>query len=129
LLAPGLSNGTIGHNATARPWYEGRNNGTGPTYVSWDMRVTKRLIGGETRMRLDFIAQAQNLLNHVNFGSVNNNFPADPNYPLPNGGTLANGPYNVKGFVPASVAQLSQPLAFTSAFPARQISLSLRLAF
>lgn len=129
LLAPGLSNGTIGHNSTARPWYEGRNNGTGPTYVSWDMRVSRRLIGGENGRRVDFIAQSQNLLNHVNFAAVQNNFPADPNYPLPNGGTLANGPYNVSGFVPKSVAQLSQPLAFTTAFPARQISLSLRFAF
>jgi hypothetical protein len=75
------------------------------------------------------IAQAQNLLNRTNFAAVNNNFPADPNYPLPGGGTLANGPFNVRGFIPASVAQLSQPLAFTSAYPARQVSLALRLSF
>jgi len=128
LLVPGLANGTVGHNAVARPWYEGRNNGMGPDFVSWDLRVSKTLIGGE-KPRLEVIAQAQNLLNRTNFAVVNDNFPADPNYPLPGGGTLQNGPYNVKGFAPTSVSQLSQPLAFTSAYPARQVSLALRLAF
>jgi hypothetical protein len=130
LLVPGLSNGTIGHNANARPWYEGRNNGIGPDFFSWDLRISKTLIRGEGRRpRLDLIAQAQNLLNRTNFAVVNNNFPADPNYPLPGGGTLENGPYNVTGFAPTSVSQLSQPLAFTSAYPSRQVSLALRLAF
>jgi hypothetical protein len=129
LLVPGLANGTVGHNANARPWYEGRNNGIGPDFISCDLRISKTLIHGEGRPRLDVIAQAQNLLNRTNFAAVNNNFPANPNYPLPGGGTLQNGPYRVEGFVPASVSQLSQPLAFTSAYPARQISLSLRLGF
>jgi hypothetical protein len=75
------------------------------------------------------IAQAQNLLNRTNFAIVNNNFPADPNYPLPSGGTLQNGPFRVEGFIPHSAAQLSQPLAYTAAYPARQISLALRVAF
>jgi hypothetical protein len=129
LLVPGLSNGTIGHNANARPWYEGRNNGIGADFFSWDLRVSKTLIRREGGARLDLIAQSKNLLNRTNFAAVNNNFPADPNYPLPGGGTLENGPYNVRGFAPPSVSQLSQPLAFTSAYPARQISLALRLAF
>jgi Carboxypeptidase regulatory-like domain/TonB-dependent Receptor Plug Domain/TonB dependent receptor len=129
LLVPGLSNGTIGHNANARPWYEGRNNGIGPDFISWDLRVSKALIRREGGPRLDLIAQGQNLLNRINSGAVNNNFPADPNYSLPGGGTLENGPYNVKGFMPTSVSQLSVPLAFTLAYPARQISLALHLAF
>jgi len=129
LLVPGLSNGTVGHNANARPWYEGRNDGIGARFFSWDLRISKALLRAEGRTRLDLIAQSQNLLNRTNFAAVNNNFPADPNYPLPGGGTLANGPYNVRGFAPALVAQLSQPLAFTSAYPARQVSLALRLSF
>lgn len=128
LLAPGLSNGTVGHTANARPWYEGRNEGIGPGYVSWDMRVSKAVLSGESR-RLDVIAQAQNLLNRTNFAVVNDNFPADPSYPLPGGGTLGNGPYHVRGFAPVAVSQLSTPLAFTSAYPARQVSLALRLVF
>jgi hypothetical protein len=129
LLVPGLANGTVGHSATARPWYEGRNTSTGPAFVSWDLRVSKPVIGGEGRPRLEFIAQAQNLLNRTNFASVNTNFPADPNYPLPGGGTLARGPYRVSGFAPKSLADVGTPLAYTNAYPARQVSLALRLAF
>jgi hypothetical protein len=129
LLVPALINGTIGHNANARPWFEGRNNGIGADFFSWDLRISKTLIRREGGPRLDVIAQSQNLLNRTNFAVVNNNFPADPNYPLPGGGTLENGPFNVRGFSPSSVSQLSQPLSFTSAYPARQVSLALRLAF
>ena len=128
LLVPGLANGTIGHNGNARPWNESRNNGTGASFVSWDMRVSKSVMRAQERWRLEVIVQAQNLLNHTNFAAVNNNLPADPNYPLPHG-TLENGPYNVTGFAPVSVSQLSQPLSFTAAYPARQISLALRLSF
>ena len=128
LLVPGLSNGTIGHNAYARPWNEGRNDGIGPAFLSVDLRISKELIRSE-KGHLDVIAQAQNLLNRTNFAAVNNNFPVDPNYPLPGGGTLGNGPFNVRGFAPDSITQLSQPLAFTSAYPARQVSLALRFAF
>jgi hypothetical protein len=129
LFVPGLSNGTIGHNATARPWYEGRNSGIGPGLATWDLRVSKAFIHTDSGRRAEFIAQAQNLLNRNNFAVVNDNCPADPNFPLPGGGTLGNGPYRVKGFVPTSLAQLSTPLAFTAAYPARQVSLALRLAF
>jgi outer membrane receptor protein involved in Fe transport len=129
LLVPGLSNGTVGHNSTARPWYEGRNNGVGPDFASVDLRLSKEFFRRDSGPRVEFIAQAQNLFNRTNFAAVNDNFPADPNYPLPNGGTLANGPYNVEGFKPTSAAQLSTPLAFTAAYPARQISLALRVAF
>jgi hypothetical protein len=115
LLVPGMANGTIGHNANARPWYEGRNDGIGPAYYSFDLRISKTLINHE-RPRLDLIAQGQNLLNRTNFAAVNSNFPVDPNYALPGGGTLQNGPFNVRGFQPSSVSQLSDPLSFTSAF-------------
>jgi hypothetical protein len=129
LLVPGLSNGTIGHGANARPWHEGRNSGIGPRYVDWDMRLSKTMLRGDGRQNLQLTAQAQNLLNHTNFAVVNDNFPVNPDYPLPNGGTLENGPYNLKGFAPNSVSQLSQPLVFTSSYPARQISLGMRFAF
>jgi hypothetical protein len=128
-LVPGLSNGTIGHNANARSWHEGRNNGYGPCFVSGDIRVSKTLTFAEGRQSLQLIAQSQNILNHTNFAAVNNNFPANPDYPLPGGGTLQNGPYNLRGFEPTSVSQLSEPLSFTSSYPARQISFALRFAF
>jgi hypothetical protein len=129
LLAPGLANRTIGHNATARPWLAARNTSVGPAFASVDLRVSKTVLGQEGRVRLDVIGQAQNLLDRTNFATVNANFPADPNYPLPNGGTLGRGPFQVSGFAPVSVSQLSAPLAYTAAYPARQVSLALRLAF
>ncbi len=136
LVVPGLANtfptgnGTFTESAHARPFNEGRNKGIGPNFISWDMRVTKAFyFRRDSGLRLDAIVQVQNLLNRNNFAAVNDNFPADPNFPLPNGGTLVNGPYNVSGFVPTSAGQLSTPLAFTQAYPPRQISFALRLAF
>jgi hypothetical protein len=128
-LVPGLANGTIGHNNNARPWQEGRNNGKGPHFYDWDLRLSKTLIRNEGRQNLQIIAQAQNVLNHTNFASVNNNFPVNPQYPIPGGGTLENGPYKLSGFAPTSVSQLSNPLEFISSYPGRQVSLALRFAF
>ena len=134
LLVPGLGgaagNGAGGHISQARPYNEPRNVAIGPDFAGWDMRVSKAFfIHRESGLRLDLIAQATNLLNRNNFAAVNNNFPADPNFPLPNGGTLSNGPYRVRGFAPTSASQLSNPLVFTKAYPPRQISVALRLAF
>jgi hypothetical protein len=42
---------------------------------------------------------------------------------------LLNGPYNLKGFRPTGAEQLSDPLAFKTAAPPRQISFGLELAF
>lgn len=128
ILVPGLVNGTIGHNANARPWYAGRNTGVGPGFFSTDVRASKTVLRQERR-QLEVIVQAQNLFNRTNFASVNNNFPADPNYPLSGKGTLRDGPFDVKGLVPNSAAQLGRPLSFTEMFPARQVSLALRLQF
>ena len=134
LLVPGLGgasgNGTIGHTSDARPWNEPRNEGRGAPFATWDMRVSKAFyLNREKGLKLELIAQAQNLLNRTNFAAVNNIFPANPNFTLPNGGNLLNGPYNAQGFAPTSVSQLSQPLAFTSAYPPRLVSFSLQLAF
>lgn len=129
ILVPGLSNGTVGHNGTARPWYAGRNTGNGPNFINTDLRVSKALLGKDRPVGLEFIAQAQNLFNRANFAVVNNNFPADPNFPLPSGGTLRDGPFRVEGFAPSSVAVLSTPLAYTAANPARHVTLALRLSF
>jgi hypothetical protein len=52
--------------------------------------------------------------------------PADPNFALPNGGTLLTGPYHFSGF---KASDPSQPLAFKSAFDARQVQFGLKLIF
>jgi hypothetical protein len=143
LLVPGIaSNGTSGHTSEARPYNEGRNDGIGPGYADWDMRISKAiLLKRDSTLRLDLIAQAANILNHTNFNKVNNIFP---NTAVTNGagvttsalvstpkGTvdLLNGPYDYRGFAPSSPAELTDPLAFQSAAPPRQISFGLQFAF
>jgi hypothetical protein len=134
LLTPGLGgltgNGTIGHTSEARPWNEPRNEGRGDLFASLDLRVSKAIyINREKETKLNPIVQIQNLFNRTNFAAVNNIFSADPNFTLPNGGNLLNGPYKSEGFAPTSLSQLGQPLAFSSAYPARSISFGLRLEF
>lgn len=134
LLVPGLGgaagNGAGGHTSQARPYHEPRNTAIGPDFAAWDMRASKAFyIRRDSGVRLSLVAQATNLLNRNNFAAVNNNFPADPNFALPGGGTLLNGPYRVRGFAPTSPAQLSTPLSFTKAYPPRQASFALQFAF
>jgi len=143
LLVPGLSNGAGSHTSEARPFAEGRNDGIGPKFVSWDMRISKAIyLKKDSTLRLDLIAQATNLLNHTNFSSVSNIFPdtavVDPAtglttsalVPTPEGTVdLLHGPYNFKGFVPTSAAELTSPLAFRSANPPREASFALQFAF
>jgi hypothetical protein len=135
LIVPGLGgirgNGTLGHNSEARPWYEPRNIGVGPTYLSWDLRIAKAFsVQRDKRFRFIVIAQAQNLLNRVNFAAVNGILPADPNLVLPNGGTLVNGPYaGIRGIRPLSRAQIGSPFMFTAAYPPRYLSFGVRMEF
>jgi hypothetical protein len=143
LLVPGMSNGAGSHTSEARPFHEGRNSGIGPDFYSWDMRASKAFsLRRDSGLRLEIIAQATDLLNHVNFSAVSNIFPntavLDPLTGLtrsavvstPDGTVnLLNGPYRYRGFMPTSASQLSSPLAFASANPPRQVSLALQLVF
>jgi hypothetical protein len=144
-LVPGIaSNGTGGaHTNEARPFGEGRNQGIGPGFARFDMRISRDiLLKRDSAFRLQLIAQAENVLNHTNFNRVQNIFPnaavVDPVTQLttsaivatPEGNVdLLNGPYNYKGFRPNGPSELTSPLAFQSAAPPRQISFGLELAF
>jgi hypothetical protein len=124
----------------ARPFNAPRDSGILPWNYRWDMRFNKdfRLSKDYETLRLGFSVTAANLLNHTNFTGVNGIFPAGTAAlaaatPLPNGGNLLNGPFNVhgvkaldfqQGFLPGSV-----PLSFNSADIARQIQFGLRLSF
>jgi len=150
LLVPGIgTNGAGSHVSEARPFHEGRNEGIGPNFYSWDMRISKSFyLIRERDLRMEFIAQATDLLNHTNFAAVNNIFPntavfpTDPQTGLQSGPTtsalvttsegavnLLNGPYRYKGYVPTSAAELSSPLAFSAANPGRQVSFAMQLKF
>ncbi len=145
-LVPGIggaaSNGNSAHTNEARPFNEGRNLGIGPAYSTFDMRISRGIaLRHDSPMRLDLIAQSSNILNHTNFTSVQNTFPntaitnaagvtTSAIVPTPEGDVnLLNGPYNLKGFRPVGAAELTDPLAFKTAAPPRQISFGLEFAF
>jgi hypothetical protein len=92
----------------------GRNMGRGPNFVELSLRLTRRIPLGE-RIRLEAILEGFNILNRVNFASVNNF--VGPGY---------QGPFRPTGIKGLPV---TQPLAFTSSFNARQIQFAAKLTF
>ena len=101
------------HNTTDRPIFAGRNTGIGPSFITFDMRVSKKVFFGDKKS-LEFMAEGFNLFNHLNYGSVNNTV-----------GPIT-GPFNLSG---RDDRTPSQPLGFTSAFDPRRLQLGLRFAF
>ncbi|MBZ5705830.1 MAG: TonB-dependent receptor [Acidobacteriia bacterium] len=127
IRVPGLQNGTLGESLYARPWNAGRNTGIGPNFYGLDMRVNKAFyINRERGLKLDVLVEGTNILNHTNFSAVNDQLPADPTFALPNGGTLLSGPYHFSGF---KSSDPTLPLAFKSAFDARQVQFGLKFIF
>jgi Carboxypeptidase regulatory-like domain/TonB dependent receptor len=127
LLAGGEVNGN-NHVTNERPIGAPRDTGLGPDYIDFDMRLTWAHKLGE-KANLQFTAEGFNIANRTNYASVNNE--VSPLLGFQPGFTT----FNVKGIKPGSAlpgggtARSSTPLAFTSAFPKRQIQLGLRLTF
>ncbi len=101
------------HNTTDRPIFAGRNTGIGPSFATFDMRLSRKFVFGEKKS-LELMGEAFNLLNRLNYGSVNNTVGA------------ITGPFNLTG---RDDRTPSQPLGFTSAFDPRRLQLGLRFAF
>jgi hypothetical protein len=130
LLAGGEVNGD-NHTTNERPLGAPRDTGLGPNYVNFDLRLSWRHKLGE-RANLQITAEGFNLANRTNFASVNNE--VSPVFAIPTAlGGLGETTFNVHGIRPfnagGGTATPSTPLAFTSAFPKRQIQLGLRLTF
>ncbi len=127
IRVPGMQNGTVAESLWARPWHAGRNTGIGPSFYSFDLRITKSLyFNREAGRRLDFLVQGTNILNRTNFSAVNDSFPPNPT-PFQVGDqtiNLLNGPYTFHGIRGLDV---SQPLAFKAAFEARQVQFGMRV--
>jgi hypothetical protein len=122
LLAGGEVNGD-NHTTNERPIGAPRDTGLGPSYTDFDMRLTWRHKLGE-RANLEFTAEGFNIANHTNFASVNNE--VSPLFGFQPGFTT----FNVHGIVPNfTTVTPSTPLAFTSAFPKREIQLGVRFGF
>ncbi len=111
------------HSTNDRPIGAARNTGEGPSFSSFDMRITRRFKMGE-RANLQILAEGFNLFNRTNYASVNN--IVGPTLGLTPGFTT----FNLSGVkVDPTTQSLATPLAFTSAFPMRQIQLGIRIGF
>ncbi len=127
LLAGGEVNGD-NHTTNERPIGAPRDTGLSPNFVNLDARLTWQHKVGE-KANVQFTAEGFNIANHINFASVNNE--VNPLFGLMPGFTT----FNVHGIRPGTtlasdgVATSSTPLAFTSAFPMREIQLGVRLSF
>src|SRR5207249_4873331 len=65
------ANGDTNSN-TDRPSFAGRNTGTGPNFVSFDLRLGKDFsLGNEGSRRISAIVEAFNLFNRANYSGVN----------------------------------------------------------
>jgi hypothetical protein len=104
-------------NTTDRPFFASRNSGRGPSYFNTNMRVS-RFIRFNERVGVDFIVDATNVFNHLNYQRVNDVIGvATP---------VLLGPYNVSG---DPTLPPTAPLGFTAAFPARQFQFGAKLRF
>ncbi len=101
------------HNTTDRPYFAGRNTGIGPSFWTFDTRLSRRINLTE-KTHLELMFEAFNLFNKLNYATVNNIV-----------GNIT-GPFNLSG---RDDRTPSQPLGFTSAYDPRRIQLGLRLAF
>jgi hypothetical protein len=107
-----------GYVTNDRPFPLGRNAGEGPTYYSFDLRLSRRFpFGADGTRNLEFIAEGFNLLNHTNFKTVNNTVGAIPPSALPN---------PIRGIAGAPT---TTPLAYTSAYDPRQFQFGLKFNF
>ena len=113
----GVDNVGDNHSTTHRPLRAGRNIGKGPDYFSFDARLGRKFqLGRSERRNIEFIAEGFNLLNRTNFKSLNNTVGAITVEELPR-------PLVGRRAIPTA------PLAFTSAFDARQFQFGLKVNF
>lgn len=108
-----------GHSSTDRALLAdgttvGRNTGIGASFFATDMRLS-RAFPVTQRATIGLVFEAFNLFNNANYSGVNN---------VTGSMVLEDGRVRGNRNVPPN-----QPLGFTSAFPARQLQLGLRVNF
>ncbi|MFL6333524.1 MAG: carboxypeptidase regulatory-like domain-containing protein [Pyrinomonadaceae bacterium] len=115
-------------NTTDRPFHAPRNSGVGENFYSVDLRIGKLYYlrqNGEGP-RVELIAEATNLFNHVNYLRVNDVVCGTTSQPgFINGcdPKFLTGPFNFKG-IPGLPP--TAPLGFVTAAPPRQFQFGLR---
>jgi hypothetical protein len=118
------------HNTTDRPYFAGRNIGIGPSFWTFDARLSRSFAVRE-RTSLEFTFEAFNLFNKLNYASVNNTVScAAASAPGTAGSCFINDVVQRYGGLSGSGAYTAlQPFGFTSAFDPRRIQLGVRLKF
>ena len=115
-------------NTPDRPFYAPRNSGVGENFYSFDLRLSKRIYFGDKSEwpRLEFIVEATNIFNHVNYLRVNDvvcGTAAQPGFINGCDPKFLYGPFDFKGIkgLPPTA-----PLGFVSAAPPRQFQFGLK---
>lgn len=118
-------------NTTDRPFHAPRNSGVGENYYSVDLRFSKQfyLRAGSEGPSVEFIVEATNLFNHVNFLRVNDvvcGTTAQPGFINGCDPKFLTGPFDFRG-VPGLPP--TAPLAFVAAASPRQFQFGLKVEF
>jgi hypothetical protein len=92
----------------------GRNIGHGEPFYNVDMRLARRFSFRDNKV-VELTFEAFNLFNHTNFTGINNVIGTTP--------LTTDRPHGIQGLAP------TQPFAFTSAAPARQLQFGARFNF
>ncbi len=107
------------HGDYDRPFAAPRNSGLGESLNNIDLRLTKQFyIKRDRGLRIEFIAEASNLVNHTNILAINDVVGIDPR--------ILAGPYNLRG--DPTLARTA-PLGFRDAADARRVQFALKIAF
>jgi hypothetical protein len=122
------------HGLYDRPFLASRNTGRGENFYNVNLRINKQFyINRDSGLRVEFIAEATNLLNRTNFlavndvvcgGNVDPRF-TDPAFPGCDTRILF-GPFNLRG---SKAIPSTAPLGFTAAASPRQFQFGLKVAF
>ena len=118
-------------NTSDRPFYAPRNSGVGENFHSVDLRMSKRfyLRRDAEGPRVEFIAEATNLFNHVNYLRVNDvvcGTAAQPGFINGCDPKFLTGPFDFRG-IPGLPP--TAPLGFVAAAPPRQFQFGLKFEF
>ncbi len=108
------------HSTTDRPVNSGRNTGIGPSFWTFDTRLSRRISFGE-RAGVEVMMEAFNLFNHTNFGSVNNTVCAEIAVSACRADQLGVRPREDRG--------PSQAFGYTATFDMRRLQVGLRFTF
>ena len=115
-------------NSTDRPFHAPRNSGVGENFYSVDLRLSKQfyLRSNSEGPSVELIAEATNLLNHVNFLRVNDvvcGTAAQPGFINGCDPKFLLGPFDFRG-IPGLPP--TSPLGFVTAAPPRQFQFGLK---